>query len=89
MSETRTRSIEQIETEIEASRVRLAATVDQLTHRAQPKEVARRQVASMKTSFDGATRYDDGTLRSERVAAILAAVSVVLVVLGLIRRRRR
>ncbi|MEI2766695.1 MAG: DUF3618 domain-containing protein [Dermatophilaceae bacterium] len=89
MSEPRARSVEQIEAEIEASRTRLASTVDQLAYRAQPKEIARREVASLKTSFDGATRYDDGTLRSDRVAAVLGAASVVLLLLGLIRRRRR
>lgn len=89
MSEPRARSVEQIEAEIEASRARLASTVDQLAYRAQPKEIARREVASLKSSFDEATRYADGSLRSERVATVLGAASVVLLLLGLVRRRRR
>jgi len=40
-----------IETELEATRERLAATIDQLAHRASPKTIARREAESFKAHF--------------------------------------
>ncbi|MDF2146234.1 DUF3618 domain-containing protein [Knoellia sp. p5-6-4] len=88
MSEsTQNRSVDQIEAEIVAARVRLAGTVDELQHRTSPKEVARRQVEGLKAKLVEATRTPDGQLRTERVAA-LAAAGVALIGLGVLRRRR-
>lgn len=82
------KSIAQLEAEIEATRARLAGTIDQLTFRASPQELVRRQKETMALSFQHATRDEDGELRTERIAAILGAVAVVLIGLGLLRRRR-
>lgn len=88
MSEsTQNRSVDQIEAEIVAARVRLADTVDELQHRTAPKEVARRQVEGLKAKLVDATQTPDGQLRTERVAA-LAAAAVALIGLGVWRRRR-
>ena len=81
------RSVEQIEADIAAARQRLAGTVDELHTRTAPQEIARRQVASLRTRFTEATRTESGELRTERIAA-LAAASVALIGLGLLRRRR-
>ncbi len=81
------KSPRELEAEINAARQRLATTIDELAHRAKPKEIARRQAESAKVSFTKATRTESGDLRTERVAA-LAAAAVALIGLGVLRRRR-
>ncbi len=46
-----TRAPETIEREIEATRDRLANTIDQLVYRSSPKTIAKREVASIKGFF--------------------------------------
>lgn len=77
----------ELEREIAARRARLADTVNELAARTRPEEVARRGLADLRARVDGATRLPDGTLRTERVAAVAAAV--VLVLLLVVRRGRR
>ncbi len=84
-----TPSAAQIQAEIEATRQRLAGTIDELAYRAQPKEIARRQSESLRASFAAATRDETGNLRTERVTAVLAAVAFVAIAMGLLRRRHR
>lgn len=81
----------QIEAEIEATRVRLAGTVDELATRVQPKEIARRSAQDAKAKLQAATHTDDGRLRTERVAAVGAAAGLLAALAGLraLRRRRR
>ncbi len=81
------KSIEDIENEIAATRQRLAATVDELAYRAQPKQIALRQKESARAAFTSATQTPDGQLRMERIAA-LAVVGAVLVLIGLRARRK-
>jgi hypothetical protein len=83
--EQKSMTVGAIEADIEATRDRLAATIDELAFRAQPKEIARREVASVKVSLYAATHTPEGDLRVERVAAIGAAVAAVL---GLVIWRR-
>jgi hypothetical protein len=87
-SSERSRSVDQIEADIAAARQRLAGTVDELHTRTAPREIARRQVQSVRTRFTEATRTESGDLRTERIAA-LAAAAVALIGLGVLRRRRR
>jgi hypothetical protein len=87
-SEQGTRSVSEIESDIAAARQRLAGTVDELAFRAQPKEIARRQKEAARVKLDEATRAPDGELRTERISAMLGALSAVLVGMGLLRRRR-
>ena len=82
-----TKSVQELEAEISAARTRLAGTVDELHTRTAPAEVARRQVQSLREKFTEATRTETGELRTERVAALAAAV-VALLGLGALRRRR-
>jgi uncharacterized protein (TIGR03382 family) len=77
-----------IERAIAAKRASLAATIDELSLRAQPKEIARRSVAGVSTKAQGAVRTPDGQLRTERIGAVAGAAVVVLVVLVWLRRRR-
>ena len=81
------RSIEQIEADIATTRERLADTIDQLAYRAQPKQIARRQARSAQDALTEATRNPDGSLRTERITVALAATAVVLLAIGLLRRR--
>jgi hypothetical protein len=80
----------QIEAEIEATRLRLAGTVDELSTRVQPKEIARRSARGAKAKAYSATHTEDGKLRTERVAAVGAAAALLagLASLRALRRRR-
>ncbi len=80
-----TRSPAQIERDIEATRERLASTIDAISDRIKPANVVRRT----KVSLLSHVRDEEGALRRDRVGALAAGVVVVigLVVLG--RRRRR
>ncbi|QGN56847.1 DUF3618 domain-containing protein [Nostocoides sp. HKS02] len=82
-----TKSVDEIEAEIAAARTRLAGTVDELHARTAPKEIARRQVEGAKHAFTAATHTDGGELRTERIAALVAA-AVALIGVGVLRRRR-
>jgi hypothetical protein len=73
----------EIEAEIEATRVRLAGTVDAISDRVKPSNVARRCLASVKAQFV----EPDGRPRATRVA-VLAAVAGCVVAARLWRRRR-
>ena len=77
-----------IESEIEATRARLAGTVDELAVRLHPKEIGKRSVNDAKTRFAAATHAPDGSLRVERIAAIAAAVVAVVGLMVANRRRR-
>ncbi|MGY4773031.1 DUF3618 domain-containing protein [Kribbella sp. CWNU-51] len=76
------RTAEQIEADIAATRARLASTVDELVDRANPKNVALRQVEQAKAQvFD-----ESGRLRTQKIVAVGGAAVGVLAVLLLIRR---
>ena len=78
-----------IEAEIAQTRAHLASTIDELTVRAQPREIVRRQKESAKAKFVDATHTPEGDLRVERVGAMAAAGAAVFVVLALLHRRHR
>jgi hypothetical protein len=71
----------QIEADIEATRARLAGTVDAIADRVKPANVARRGVDAAKAQVVA----PDGSLRVERVAALAAVVAGVV---GLVVWRR-
>ncbi len=81
-------SVKDLQAQIAASRERLAATIDELTTRAAPKALAARQAEVAKARFAAATTTPSGDLRTERIAAVAAAVAVLLVVRCLLKRRR-
>ena len=76
-----------IEAEIEATRARLAGTVDELAVRMHPKVIAQRGADDVAAKVRTATTTPDGQLRIERLAAVGAA-AVALLVLVIWRRRR-
>ena len=78
------RTPDEIERDIEATRERLAATVDELATRVKPKNLARQAGERARAQVVDET----GAWRTDRVAA-LAGVLVLLAGLVLLRRRRR
>ncbi|GAA3592524.1 hypothetical protein GCM10022223_04010 [Kineosporia mesophila] len=77
----------ELELQIQARREHLAATIDELTTRAQPKEIARRSAAALSDRFQTVTHTPEGELRSERVAAVAGAFVVIAGALIFIRGR--
>jgi hypothetical protein len=59
-----------IEDEMEATRARLAATIDQLAYRASPKTIVKREIASIKAHFVDA----QGNPRTDNILKVSAAV---------------
>ena len=68
-----------LEREIEETRERLAGTIDQLVHRASPKTIAGRQVASVKAHF---VDVETGQPRTDNILKVVGGLvgAVVLVV---------
>jgi len=77
-----------LERAIEVKRARLAATIDELSSRAKPKEIIRRGLGGVGAKARGAVRTPDGQLRKERVGAVAGASVVVLAALVWARLRR-
>jgi hypothetical protein len=77
-----------LEAELAERRAHLSTTIDELVTRLSPKEIIRREVEAVKIKVAETTHTPDGQLRTELVAAVLGAVSVVLVGAGLLRRAR-
>jgi hypothetical protein len=72
--------VSNLEHDIEQTRERLAATIDQLAYRASPKTIVRREIAHVRGYF----RAPDGTPRVENIAkvavGVLGAAALFLVV---------
>ena len=80
--------INALEADIAERRARLARTLDELTAKATPSAIAKRQVEQAKQRFADATTTPEGDLRVERVAAAVAVVAVIVAV-KILRSRRR
>jgi hypothetical protein len=74
--------VEEIERDIEATRARLAASIDELADRVSPKSVAKRSAEKARLSLVD----ESGAPRTTRLAAIGA---VVVAVAGIVLWRRR
>jgi hypothetical protein len=74
-----------IESDIEATRDRLAATIDQLVNRTSPKNVVRREVASLKGVFVA----PDGSPRTDNILKVAGGVAGFVAVVVLIRKVTR
>jgi hypothetical protein len=84
----------EIEAMIEERRDRLAATVDELVARTQPKALARRSLEGLRSAAHAAVWAETGRLRTQRLAiaggSAVAVVAVMIVVhRGKARRRAR
>jgi hypothetical protein len=75
-----------LEAEMEATRDRLAATIDQLVYRASPKTIARREVASVKGYFVDART---GQPRTTNIAKVAGGVIGVVVLFAVLRAATR
>ena len=71
-----------IEREMEQTRDRLAATIDELVHRTNPKTVVRREVATVKAYFVDR----DGNPRTENILKVVGGVAGFVAVVVVIRR---
>lgn len=72
----------ELEHDIEATRERLAGTLDELIHRVKPSTIVSRQVESTKAHFVDA----QGKMRADKVAAVAAAAVGVVAFLVVVRR---
>jgi hypothetical protein len=59
-----------IEDDMEATRQRLAATIDQLVYRASPKTIANREIATLRAHFVDA----QGNPRTDNILKVAGAV---------------
>jgi hypothetical protein len=76
---------EDIEKEMEETRARLAATIDELVNRTSPKRVVRREVASVKATFVD----ENGGPRTDNILKAAGGVAGFVVLLVVIRRVTR
>lgn len=77
-----TREPATIESEIEATRNRLADTIDQLVFRANPKNIVRREIASVKAYFVD----PQGSPRTDNIVKVAGGVAGFVAVLVVIRK---
>lgn len=90
MSDQKAPSIAALEADIAARRQRLASTVDELAARVTPQALLQQQKEQARARFVSATTTPEGDLRTERIAAFVAAfVAVVGAWVWLGRRGRR
>ena len=76
-------SLDSLEREIEATRERLADTIDQLVYRASPKTIAKREVSSVKAYFvDPVT----GQPRTDNIVKVAAGVGGFIALMLIIRK---
>ncbi len=75
-----------LEAQMEATRERLAATIDQLVYRASPKTIARREVASVKGYF---VDLQTGQPRTTNILKVAGAVVGLVAVFAVVRRVAR
>ncbi|WP_238342996.1 DUF3618 domain-containing protein [Nocardioides cynanchi] len=72
-----------LELEMEATRERLASTIDQLVHRASPKTIAKRELTSMKGYF---VDLQTGQPRTDNILKVAGGVLGVVVLFAVVRK---
>ena len=77
--------LDSLESEIEATRERLADTIDQLAYRASPKTIVRREVASLKAHYVDA----NGQPRTDNILKTAGAVVGFVAVIVVLRKIAR
>jgi hypothetical protein len=75
-----------LEAEMEATRERLADTIDQLVHRASPKTIARREITSVKGYFVDLRAGQPRTTNILKVAGGVLGVVALFAVLRTVTR---
>ena len=81
-----TQELSALEREIEQTRERLAATIDQLAHRANPKTIVGREVTTVKSHF---VELDSGAPRTDNILKVAGAVIGAVVLLAVVRKVAR
>jgi hypothetical protein len=77
------KELSSLESEIEETRDRLAATIDQLVHRANPKTIVGREVTTIKSHF---VDLRTGEPRTDNILKVAGGVVGVVVLFALIRK---
>jgi hypothetical protein len=72
-----------LEAEMEATRERLADTIDELVHRASPKTIARREMTSLKGYF---VDLRTGQPRTTTILKVVGGVVGVVVLFAVVRK---
>jgi hypothetical protein len=75
-----------LEAEMEATRERLAETIDLLVHRASPKTIARRELTSVKGYFVDLRTGQPRTVNILKVAGGVIGVAVLFAVVRAVAR---
>lgn len=75
-----------LEAEIEQTRERLAATIDQLAYRAHPKTIVSREVAAVKAFF---VDTESGSPRTDNILKVVGGVVGTVAVFAVIRKIAR
>jgi hypothetical protein len=78
-----TKETNSLELEMEATRERLAATIDQLVHRASPKTIARREITSIKGYF---VDLESGHPRTDNILKVAGGVLGMVVLFAVVRK---
>ncbi|MEO9323211.1 DUF3618 domain-containing protein [Nocardioides sp. C4-1] len=81
-----TNELSDLEREIEETRERLAATIDQLLHRSNPKTIVGREVAAIKGHYVDA---ETGEPRTDNILKTVGGVVGTVVVILVLRRLTR
>ena len=74
--------VSSLEHEIEETRERLGATIDQLVYRASPKTIIKREIASVKAHFVDPS----GAPRTDNILKVAGAVVGVIVLFAVVRK---
>ncbi|GAA4117223.1 hypothetical protein GCM10022215_17610 [Nocardioides fonticola] len=72
-----------LEQEIEETRERLAATIDQLIHRSSPKTIVGREVATLKAHF---VDVETGQPRTDNILKVVGVVVGSVAALVIVRK---
>ncbi len=72
-----------LESDVEATRERLASTIDELVYRVSPKTVVGRQVATTKAHF---VDVESGAPRTDNILKVVGGVVGVVVAFAVIRK---
>jgi hypothetical protein len=72
-----------LEAEMEATRERLASTIDQLVHRTSPKTIARREITSIKGYF---VDLHTGQPRTTNILKVVGGVVGVIALFTVVRK---
>ena len=85
MSKAENRGLDSLESEIEATRERLADTIDQLVYRASPKTIVRREIATLKAVYIA----PDGSPRTDNILKTAGAVVGFVALMATLRKLTR